>query len=130
MSKVMFSILGGFALCTAGMLILGVIFLDLRYPPRSLWDFAPLVVVISALIAAGVGLFFLLRWAAIMISLMALLVASLQITEALNPAPNPQPGTANWLGYVFATLFAIPAILTVLCWHNLVWSNKSRRAEV
>ena len=130
MSKVMFSILGGFALCTAGMLILGVIFLDLRYPPRSLWDFAPLVVVISALIAAGVGLFFLLRWAAITISLMALYVASLEIKQALNPGPNPQPGSADWLGYVFGVLLAMPAILTVLCWNNLVWRSKSRRAGV
>jgi hypothetical protein len=126
MRKAIFQIMAGFALCFAAVLLLGGILTMLRYPPRSPWHVVPLTALVITLIVAGIGLFYLRKWAALAVSLMALYVATWQVEGALNPIP----GYANWLGFLFAVLLAIPAILTAMYWRTLVWRSKRTPTQV
>src|SRR5580693_10484532 len=74
----------------------------------------------------GLGLLDLRKWAALMISLMALDIAILWERE---DALHPIPGCANWLGFVFALLLTAPSILTGVCWRSLTWRGDHRLFE-
>src|SRR5215471_5484331 len=120
MGKVIFQIVGGFTLCFAAILFGGGVFTIMRYPPRVPRDLLPLTAVVVALIVAGIGLLYLRKWAALLVSLMGLYVATWQVQGALHPVS----GYANWLGFLFAALLAIPAVLTAVYWRMLVWTSK------
>jgi hypothetical protein len=124
MSKVIFQSLAGFTLSFAALLIGGGIVTTVRYPPRAAWDVLPLTALVVILIIAGIGLFYLRKWAALVVSLMALYVATWQVEGALHPIP----GYANWVGFLFAVLLAIPAILTAVYWRTLAWRGKRTQA--
>jgi hypothetical protein len=120
LSKTIFMVMGVFALGCAVVILLGGIFVVARYPLRSWVDLVWPTVDESALVIAGIGLFYRRKWAALMVSLMALYVASWQVKSAITPIPR----NANWLGFVFAFVLAIPAILTVIYWRTLVWAGQ------
>jgi len=117
MNKVIFQIMGGLALLIAAGLFVGGFFMMSRYHPQSFWDIARFCAVETGLVASGVGLLYLRKWAAIILCAMALYVASWEIIGALHPIP----GYANWLGFIFGTLLAIPSILTCIHWRALTW---------
>lgn len=120
MSKIVFQIMGGFALLAAAVILLGGIFTIVRYPLRSWLDLVPFVIVEVVLIVAGIGLLHLRKWAALAFSMMALYVASWELRGALNPIP----GYASWLGFLFALFLATPLIVTVVYWRTLSWRRK------
>lgn len=120
MTKVVFQIMAGFTLCFAAILVVGGILTVMHYPPHSSLELIRPAAVIAALVAGGLGLFYLRKWAALIVSLSALWVAFWQIRDALRPTP----GDANWLGIVFAILFTVPSILTAVYWKTLVWRGK------
>ena len=112
--------MAGFALCLAALLFVGGILTVMHFPPHSRLDLIRPAAIIAALIAGGLGLFYLRKWAALIVSLSALWGASWEIRDALRPTP----GDANWLGFVFAILLAVPSILTAVYWRTLVWRGK------
>lgn len=122
LSKTIFIVMGVFALVGAVVILLGGIFVVVRYPLRSWVDLVWPAIDESALVIAGVGLFYRRKWAALMVSLMALYAASWQVKSAITPIP----GNANWLGFIFAFFLAVPAILTVISWRTLVWAGQER----
>ncbi len=121
MSEVVFKTMAGFALLFAAILCLGGVLTIARYPPRSPWDLVPLTALVAALVVAGVGLFYLRKWAALLISLIALYGSTWEVKDALHPVP----GYANWLGFLFAVLLAVPSILTVVYWRTLTWRRQA-----
>lgn len=121
MSKAIFQILAGFTLAYDALLFFGGLFAMVRYPPHSYWDIVPGMAFVGALALAGLGLFYLRKWAALMVSALALYVASWGVKDALYPIP----GYANWVGILFAVLLTIPAILTGTYWRTLVWRKKT-----
>lgn len=116
----MFQTLAGFTFACDALLFVGGIFAIVRYPPHSYWDIVPGMAFVAALAVAGVGLFYLRKWAALMTSAFALYVAFWAVKDALHPVP----GYANWVGFLFAALLAIPAILTGVCWRTLIWRKR------
>lgn len=112
--------MGGFALLAAAVIFFGGIVVIWRYPLRSWLDLVPFVIVEIALIAVGIGLLHLRKWAALAFSMMALYVASWELKGALNPIP----GYASWLGFLFAFFLAAPSIVTALYWRTLAWRGK------
>jgi len=72
MSKAIFQVLGGFVLALAVILLGGGVFTAMRYPPPSVWDFVRPTIIIVILVVAGIGLFYLRKWAALAVSLLAL----------------------------------------------------------
>jgi len=120
MSRAIFQIMAALSLSFAVLLLGGSVLTITHYPARSVWDLVPLATVIVMLVAAGIGLFHLRKWAALAVSLLALGVAKWQVSDALHPIP----GDANWLGFVFAILLSIPSILTAVYWRTLTWHRK------
>ncbi len=117
----MFRIMAGFALCFAALLFVGGILAFMHYPPRSPLDLIRPAAAIAALVVGGLGLFYLRKWAALIVSFSVLWAGSWELRDALHPTP----GEANWLGFIFAILLAVPAILTAIYWRTLVWRNKT-----
>ena len=117
----MFQLLAGFTLAYDALLFFGGIFTMIRYPPHSYWDMIPGMAFVGTLGVAGVGLLYLRKWAALMVSALALYLASWAVKDALHPIP----GYANWVGFLFAVLLAIPAILTGVYWGTLVWRERT-----
>lgn len=117
MSKIVFQVMGGFAIVAAAVILLGGIFVIVRYPVRSWLDLVPFVIVELTLVIAGIGLIHLRKWAALVFSLLGLYVASWELKDAVNPIP----GHANWLGFFFALFLTIPSIVTALYWQTLAW---------
>jgi len=121
MRKVIFQVLAGLVLAYDALLFLGGIYTMLRYPPHSYWQILPGMAFVGVLAVAGLGLLYLRKWAALMISALALYVAFWGVKDALHPIP----GYANWVSVLFAVLLTSPAILTGLCWRALVWRKES-----
>src|SRR5260370_21170037 len=117
MTGTIFKIMGGFAIGFAALLFVGGILTVMRYPPHSRLELIRPAAIIAVLIAGGLGLLYLKKWAALIVSLSALWVASWEIRDALHPTP----GDANWLGFVFAILLAVPSILTGVYWRTWFW---------
>lgn len=120
MPKAIFQILAAFTLLAAAVVGVGSLFVVTRYPPTSILSLAPLVAVEIALVTAAIGLLGLRKWAAIIVSILALGAAKWQIESAIHPIP----GNANWLGFLFAILLATPAVLTAAYWRTLTWTGK------
>jgi hypothetical protein len=121
MHKIVFQLMGTFALAFAAMLFVGAILTVWHYPPHSPLDLVPLAISVAALTVAGTGLLYLRKWAAVMISLITLYVASWEVKDALHPIP----GFANWLGFLFALVLLIPSVTTVVYWKTLRWRHSS-----
>lgn len=121
MSRLVFQIIAGFALGSAVLLLLMGAFVVLRFPPHSPWEVIPGFAVIGLLASAGAGLLELRKWAAVMISLIALYPVYWELKDAFHPVP----GYANWLGFVFAALLLIPSIWTAVYWRTLTWRRVS-----
>jgi hypothetical protein len=81
----------------------------MRYPPRSPRDVLPLATLVTTLVTSGIGLLYLRKWAALIVSFIKLYIA---IIWDLKQALHPIAGAANWLGFLFALLLTIPLILT------------------
>ncbi len=92
----------------------------MRYPPRSHWEVIPGTLFVGILAAAGLGLFYLRKWAAIALSALTLYLAYWPLKDAFHPIP----GYANWLGFPFAALLAVPSILTATYWRDLIWRRQ------
>ena len=125
MSKTIFQFMGGLALVFSALLLLGGTFTIVRYPPSSPWHVLPLIAVVVTLIIGGLGLFYLRKWAALLVSVLALWVATWELKDALHPIP----GRADWLGFVFAILLAIPLILTAVSWRTLLWRGEQKHSS-
>jgi hypothetical protein len=123
MGKIAFKIMGGFVLYFAAAM-LGITVLEVAHlSPRLAAEATPFNVARSVFFAAaiasvGLGLIYLKKWAAILLSVLLLYPAFWSIRFALEPAPRP--GDENWLGYIYGVLLILPAILTVKCWRTLV----------
>ncbi len=115
MSKLMFQIVGGLTLGFSAILALMGGFVVLHYPPHSPWEVIPGTLFVGILSAMGLGLFCLRKWAAVGLSVLTLCLAYWPLKDAFHPIP----GYANWLGFPFAALLAVPSILTATCWRDL-----------
>jgi quinol-cytochrome oxidoreductase complex cytochrome b subunit len=120
MRETIFQVMGRFTLVLVVLLFSGGIFMMMHYPARSPLDLVPFGALIVALSLAGLSLLYLRKWAALMISSMALYIA---IFWELKDALHPIPGCANWLGFVFALLLTA---LTAVCWRTLTWRGDHR----
>jgi hypothetical protein len=75
------------------------------------------------LAVVAVGLFFLRKWAALLFSTAGLYIAFWACKDALDPLSS-KPGDWSWIGWIYAVLFTIPAIVTVRYWSTLAWRRR------
>jgi hypothetical protein len=77
------------------------------------------------IVIVGVGLLLLRGWAAVILSLAGIYGAFLCIRQAVNGINHPVPGQWDWVGFIFALLSLVPAVLTACSWKTLVWWKKA-----
>lgn len=120
--------MGGFVLCFAAVLLfvdfLWIGHYSLHLPREVtmagiLWSVGLEV----AFALLGLGLIFLRKWAALVLSLLTLCLAFLAFEDALRPSSIP--GEWTWVGYVFGILLIFPTIMTARYWRVLVWRRVS-----
>jgi hypothetical protein len=118
LGKVIFRLVGGTAIGFGLSLFAIGTFTIWRYPWASRRDVLPLLASVTVLLVAGMGLLYLRKWAALLISCFALYAGVFwELREALHPIP----GQADWLGFAFALLLTIPSVVTARFWGVLVW---------
>jgi hypothetical protein len=87
-------------------------------PFANFQEVAEYTATLAGIAIVGVGLLFLQRWAAMIVSFAGIYVAFLYVKEGLA---HSVPGQWNWVAFIFAALFIVPAVLTAYSWNNLVW---------
>ena len=124
--------MGAYLLCFAGVLVLVSIAAATGHMPHfsktstSALEWARIAVIIGLQIVVGIGLVRPRKWAALALSTSLLYPAFWLLHGAIKPS-NPQPGDANWLGYIYASLLLLPAILTVKYWNTLIWRDSKNQ---
>ncbi len=98
-----FRAMGILLLVVAAGFVVGSIITVFRYvlPAHEFRGIIGLGGIALFLIAVGVGLLKLKKWAALAFSILCLIWGFLGIRQAIEGSIHPVPGSADWLGFVF-----------------------------
>jgi len=113
--------MGGLMLVFSLFFVVGAVVTGIRYVSPSSYLRAVIGwgLMASLLIATGVGLWYLKKWAAVAFSVLTAVCASVVFLQAFRGLTRPIPGRADWLGFPFALILLIPSGITVKVWRSL-----------
>ena len=125
MAIVFFRMLGGITLYfLAGLLFVGLLSngrYSLHINQMSRTEIVRFVFGCAILLALGLGLFFLRKWAALAFSAASLYWCYETFNEGLREINHHESGEWYWGAFVFAIVLLSPTVLTVKYWRALKW---------